>query len=459
MKRLDDSIDPEITASLDAIDATLAGEPVDPKYAELAELALLLSADRPQCSDEWAREMDARVARKFQAPPAHTSAEAGAAGSGSGGRRSRRAWLWTPAWAGGALAAAIAVVVVLSSGGSSGPPGGSAAGTPNAIARLAAPSSQQTSTASATTASSASSAPGSGVAGTAHGGAAGAAHGGTPGRTATGTSAPGVPLTSKTASPNTAAAVPPTFGGASNAAQAPSPQPNGRKIVQSAELYLTTRPVRVDQVAQEVFNVVGDQNGYVKQSSVTATNGPGAYAQFTLSVPSQNLQQTMTDLSRLRYASVASRTDSTQDVNNQYNNDVRQLNDAKALRTALLKQLASAVTQTQIDSLKAQIHDADQQISADQSTLNSLNRSVDYSQIQVTINGAYAPGPVAQHHHTSGFTLGKAAHDAGRVLTVAAGVALIALAAFVPIALVIALGWWITTAVQRRRRDHALDMA
>jgi hypothetical protein len=44
------------------------------------------------------------------------------------------------------------------------------------------------------------------------------------------------------------------------------------------------------------------------------------------------------------------------------------------------------------------------------------------------------------------------------VLTVAAGVALIALAALVPIALLGALAWWIATAIRRRRREQALDL-
>ena len=75
----------------------------------------------------------------------------------------------------------------------------------------------------------------------------------------------------------------------------------------------------------------------------------------------------------------------------------------------------------------------------------------------MTINGALiAP---AKHHKNTGFTLGKAAHDSGRVLTVAAGVALITLAALVPVALLTALGWWIVTAVRRRRREQALDLA
>src|SRR5947209_14698112 len=66
MRRLDDTpIDPEIAACLDAIDATLAGEPVDPRHAELAELALLVAAERPEIDAGFARSMDARLARRF----------------------------------------------------------------------------------------------------------------------------------------------------------------------------------------------------------------------------------------------------------------------------------------------------------------------------------------------------------------------------------------------------------
>jgi hypothetical protein len=108
-----------------------------------------------------------------------------------------------------------------------------------------------------------------------------------------------------------------------------------------------------------------------------------------------------------------------------------------------------------VDSLKAQIRDADASIASDEATLHSLHRQVAYSRIAVSINAAMAPGhPVSG----GGFTLGKAAHDAGRVLVVAAGVALIALAVLVPLGLVIGLLAWIGYALRRRRREQALDL-
>jgi hypothetical protein len=238
------------------------------------------------------------------------------------------------------------------------------------------------------------------------------------------------------------------------AAGAPAPVPNGRKIIQAAQLALSARPDRIATVAQELFDVVGRENGVVNSSNVTS--GSGGYAEFQLSVPSSSLGTTMTALSELRDARVLSRTDSTQDVNGEFLYDNRKLADDRALRTSLLKQLQNAITQQQVASLTAQIRDAEASIRSDEATLRRLTHSIDFSQIVVTINPAAAP---VRSHHSGTFTIGRAWHDAGRVLTVAAGVGLIAIAALIPVALLAALAWWIGSALRRRRREHALDLA
>jgi uncharacterized protein DUF4349 len=395
MRRLDDSpLDPEIAAQLDAVDATLAGQPVDPEHAELAELALLLAAERPGMDPEFARSLDQRVQRRF-------AASAGAASSSR-----RRAWALKPMLgvAGSALAAVVVVVVVTSSGGSGVQRSAtSSAQQPSAPpARLAAPAVAQSTTSAA------------------------------------GASAPSAASGSGQLRPD-----------------AVQPPANGRKITQSAQLALSAAPTRIDAVAQEVFDVIGRENGVVKRSNVTATGGSDGYAEFQLSVPSSALADTMASLSRLHYAHVSSRTDTTQDVNDAYVATARRLADDRALRTALLKQLANATTQSQINSLNSQLHGAEAAIAGDQATLRSMNRQINNSQITLTINAALVP--VARG--SSSFTIGKAAHDAGRVLTIAAGVALITLAVLVPIGIVGAFAWWSFVATRRRRREQALDMA
>jgi hypothetical protein len=250
---------------------------------------------------------------------------------------------------------------------------------------------------------------------------------------------------------------PATFGPAAPGAVLQPPS-NGRKLIQSAQLALTTPASRIDDVAQEVFVVVGQVRGIVNSSTVTATGGPGGYAQFQLSIPSRSLPQAMAALSALRYARVASRTDTTQDVNNQYQADVRQLADARARRASLLQQLANATTQGEIDSLTVKLHDTEAEISSDQATLQSLNNQIAYSQVTLTINGGVEPVPLPARSGGGGFSLHQAVHDAGRVLTVAAGIALIGAAALVPVGLLGTLGWWVAAAIRRRRREQALDL-
>ncbi len=397
---------PEIAESLEAIDATLAGEPVDPSHAELAELALMLASDRPQMNAAVARELDDLVKGRF----AKTK-----------GARRRRRWTVAPA-ASLALAASVAVVLVLSAGGSGG---SSSASTPDLAAAPAihrGPSSRA-GPASSASASSTTGAPSSASASST-------------------TGAPSSAATSQAPVPN---AVPPA---------SPTPPDNGRKIIQSSSLALSTAPSRVDSVAQQVFEVIGAQKGIVSHSTVTATGGSDGYAEFQLSVPSANLAPTMAELSQLQGANVVSRTDSTQDVNDQFVADSRRLADAKALRASLVKQLANAVTTEQVDSLTAQINQAEGSISRDAAALRTLDQQVGYSPITLSINATALPLSSG-----SSFTIGKAAHDAERVLMVTAGVALIGLAALVPVCLLGAMAWWTATASRRRRRERALDLA
>jgi hypothetical protein len=409
-------LEPEMATALLAIDATLAGEPVDPEYAELAELALILRRDRPPVSDAFRGYMDERVSKRFARP------------SRSGGSWKR--WLAGPAAAVG-TAAAVVVVLVSGNGGGSGVSSASSTAAGAAIPRSA-------SAGSPAAASESASASGSVKARRplapdlqhSTGAASGVASGGS-------------------ASSSSASS---TFG-----APAPGPSNSGnRQIVQSAQLQLSAAPRQIDEVAQQVFDVIGAEKGFVNSSTVTATGNPSGYANFQLSVPSDNLAVTMTDLSRLRGAHVVSRTDTTSDITGQVGGAGQRLAEARALRRSLLRQLASATTTEQVASLKAQLHDADASIASDLSTLRGLQRQVAYSKIQLSINASSAPPPIPATNHS--FTLGRAAHDAGRVLVVVAGVALIALAVAIPVGLVGALAGWLGLAVRRRRREHALDL-
>jgi len=418
-----DPLSPEIATALMAVDATLAGEPVDPEYAELAELALILRRDRPRTSDAFTARLDERVERRFARPAP--------AARGTGLRR-----LLSGSLAGlVAATAAVAVVVVIATSGG----GGSGSGASSSSSAASAP---------ATTAASSSASAGAAA------GASAAATRGTVTPALKRAPAPSAYGAVSSAPSNVSSATSTSAG----ASAAPSPViPHGRQVVQSAQLQLSAALNRIDDVAQQVFNVVGAEKGFVNSSNVTSGGGnANAGADFQLSVPTANLGATLTDLSRLRGAHVVSRTDQSNDITAQVGGAGERLAEARALRRSLLKQLADATTAAEVSSIQARLHDANASIASDLSTLRGLQRQVAYSRISLNIEPAGAPPPVV--HHSSGFGIGRAAHDAGRVLVVVAGVALIVLAVLVPVGLVAALLAWVGFAVRRRRREHALDL-
>src|SRR3954468_5753074 len=92
-----------LTRELAALDDALAGRPVDPDLADLAELAILVRDERPAPDPAFARSLDERARRGFPHTP------------------KRRAFAWPkftlPALG---LAASVLLVVVIATSGPSG---------------------------------------------------------------------------------------------------------------------------------------------------------------------------------------------------------------------------------------------------------------------------------------------------------------------------------------------------
>ena len=375
-------LDLPIVDELDAIEATLAGDPVEPRFAELAEMALLIRADRPEPTPEFTGRLDATIASGLEGlgPRARREAPAPAGGPTRRSRRSRLLF-------GGGLAAALAALAAVFAV-ATGSPGPSSSNRPTA----------ETVTSSITAAAPAPSAP----------------------------------------------------AAATGAAAKASP---GRQVIQSAQLDLTAPPTHIEDVASELFSVVGAWHGFVESSHVSQTGGTDGSANFSLSIPSAHLADALAGLSKMRYATVGSRSDDTSDVTDQLAQDERRLGDARALRASLLSQLAKATTLGQINSLRGQLHDADSTITAAENTIASLRHRVSNSTVTVTVYAG--SGQLAPVHH--GLSIGRALHDAGHVLGRIAGVAVLVLAVMLPLAAVVLALWWLAGLLRGARRERALD--
>jgi hypothetical protein len=246
----------------------------------------------------------------------------------------------------------------------------------------------------------------------------------------------------KQAAPPSAAAAP----------SSPTPLARGsRKVERSTQLELTTTDVQ--EAADGVVRATQSVGGFV-QSSQVATGDGHSRASFVLRVPAGRLDDAIARLSRLGH--VKSLQQQSQDITNSYDSASARLAEARAERRGLLRALAKATTAEQIASLRARIADNRRELQGYQREFDAVRNRANYATVGVDLTGR--PRKQAAAPADKGpWTPGDAAHDALRVLEVAAGVALIALAVLVPLALVGAAGGFAAGAVRRRRREAALS--
>jgi hypothetical protein len=392
-----DLLDPGMERELAAIDATLRGEAVEPDLADLAELTRLLHDERPRIDAGFATSLNARRERGFR-----PAAEA----AGGGGRvpglvaRLRAFGASRPLIPAMGIAASllIAVVVATSVIGGKDDPGSSLSATSNGESgqkEAARPAQPE----------------------------AGVVQGGS--------------------------------GAAAAADEAALPVRRGRSVERQANLALVTAADKIDEVARKVIRTADAVGGIVVSSNIETTSSGGS-ATFELRVPSRRLEEALAKLSDL--ADVRSRSQNSQDITSTVVSARERLDEYLAERKSLLRQLANADTGNETASLKGRLRIVNGQIIAARAEMRRLNERTSYSVVRVTVepkghNTVIGPGG------DDTWNIGDAWKDARRVLEVAAGIAIMALAIAIPFGLLGAAGGFGGRRALRRRRERALDMA
>jgi hypothetical protein len=391
-------LDRQIERELEALDRALAGEAVDPDLDPVAELALELRAERPQPSAEAEQSLDQLAAQGF--PPRE---------SGRLGRATRRASDSLAAVrARGARrlipAFAAASVFLVAAG-----VGISASGLFESEPREVEPQSQ------VATAGNDRSAPPTEFA------------------------------------PPTVTHLPPASRGR---AQGSFLRSANRKQAQDVDLELDTAPDDFRGAADGVLDVVRDHRGFVLNSHVS-DGDPGVEgtergrASFELRIPAGELSAALGDLSGLGH--VISRTDGSLDITDRFVSARKRIDTLTAARARLLRELGETTTIAERRSIRARLRIVERRLAAAHHDLARAQQRVHLVPVSVAIT--------ADEHAEAGgaWSIGDAFHDAGRVLTVTAGAALVGAAALLPFALLAGLGiagWrgWV-----RRQRSRALD--
>jgi hypothetical protein len=402
-KREKQTLSAEAERDLDAIDTALRGETVSCERAALAELALELSALRPQPTAEFAASLDERAARGFQRERRVRSlpwpSPVRSRWSGRGAARPIRRH---PAFALAALiVVAVAVVAV-----------------PPALRGGAA---QHSSTL----------APRSALAPQAASAAAGASPNGK-------------------ADAQAPASSPAVSGAGTAGLESEAAAPGARQIERGVTLDIGLAPSSIESTSRQVFALVSVFHGYVQQSNVSSGEAEqNAGATFQLRLPSADLTSAIAALSHL--GRVRSENDTTNDVTAQFDALRRSLQDAQAERSSVLKQLGNTSEQRQAQALKARLRALEAHISQHRGALGALTGRIDYTTVALSLT------PEAPRNGSAGvLTPGAAASAAARVLAAGFAVLILASAALVPLAAIVMLAWIFLTIMRRRLREQAL---
>lgn len=229
---------------------------------------------------------------------------------------------------------------------------------------------------------------------------------------------------------------------------AASDRRSNRAQLRSASLTLAAPRREIDSVASQVGQVTAELGGFVSSSSISSNQG----GLLQLRVPSNRLDTAIQRLSRLGRVRELSRR--TVDITSNVVSARERLSDARTERKALLEQLANAVTVNETESIRERLEIVSREISRARRALSRVNNRANFADVSVALVASRGGDD-----DEGAWTPGDAFDDALRVLEVAAGVALIAAAVLLPLALIWLLAWLARRGVTRRRRERALDMA
>jgi hypothetical protein len=227
------------------------------------------------------------------------------------------------------------------------------------------------------------------------------------------------------------------------------PSAPARRVIRDTQLALTAVLKDFASTTDGVIATADRFGGIVQRSNVDQTGSTG-HASFDLRVPASRLDEAMAALSRL--AHVRSRSAASQDVTANYLSAKERVDAARAERRGILRSLAKGDDPV----LRLRLREVDARLARARGDLRSLKRRTDYVRVAVTVDAARRGEAIPGTTHDGSWTPRDALHDAGRILQVAAGIALIALAVGLPLALLGGLAALGGRAARRRRREAAL---
>jgi hypothetical protein len=233
---------------------------------------------------------------------------------------------------------------------------------------------------------------------------------------------------------------------------APAPATTGRRVERTVTLSLGTTAARFDAVTDGVVRATQRFGGFVAESSRSRSRTRGT-ATFVLRIPTTRLDAAVADLSRLAHVRLIEQA--TTDLTGRTDGTRARLRDARTQRRTIVAALATA-SGARADRLRARLGTVSARVRGLERSLRGLRARTTYATVDLTVTRtrrrAAAPGSDDR------WTPADAWRDARRALELAAGVAIVALALLLPLALLGGAAAITGRGLRRRRREGALDL-
>ncbi|MCK9248357.1 MAG: DUF4349 domain-containing protein [Solirubrobacteraceae bacterium] len=243
-------------------------------------------------------------------------------------------------------------------------------------------------------------------------------------------------------SPTTTTDAPPTLGG-------------DRQVVRDVTQTVRVGSDEIGDATNRITRVVQDAGGYLGSSQVQE-RGDSPSARFEIVVPTDRLDETVGRLSRIgelvrldrRSEDVTSRAASLED----------QIADLRAERDALRRRLARTTNDDRREARRRELRLLTNRIAGLQAQQRSLRGRTQTSRIELAVvtgeNETALPAP-----DDDAWGVDDALDDAGRVLEVLGGAAIVAGVVIVPLGGLLLVGWLVVRRRRRRIADELVDEA
>lgn len=229
-----------------------------------------------------------------------------------------------------------------------------------------------------------------------------------------------------------------------------APTGRNRVVERWSKVFIGAPAADVPAVASEVLAVTDASNGIVVNSTVREGDEAGANradANFQLLIPSGKVREAMEGFSSL--GDVISRRDSTADITARTVGARERAKGSRARIEGLLGRLAAATSETEREAVETALRRERRALARLEGRLERLRERAQLSRVDVRIVGDGAESG-------SGWGLADGLDDAGTVLSVSAGAAIVAIAVLGPLALIALLVWLARRAWLTWSRNRAL---